>query len=95
MSTRNVWLRSTMPGGFPAFVFVDFLGRRWRVHHCGHPTAHRPFSVWRPDGEPVPGPTGNAWERSSAARAEVERLARADVLRLIDEAAARVARECA
>lgn len=89
--TRNAWHRLPGPGGLTSHVFVDVLGRRWLVRHCGHPTAHRPFSAYTHDGEPVPQPiTGKAWETSTAAKAHLEELAREDVARLFDEAAARV-----
>lgn len=53
----------------------------WKLNHCGHPTALRPWALYAPDGRMVlrgaehGDPTkGAAWERLDAAMALVARV---------------------
>lgn len=44
----------------------------WRVRHCGHPTAHRPWRLIDPEGETVRTPDGLAWTHLPDAKKAAE-----------------------
>ena len=45
----------------------------WQIRHCGHPTALRPYQLFRPDGSEVRAPNGLAWQKLAHAAAEAQR----------------------
>ena len=46
----------------------------YRVIHCGHPTALRPYYIESPDGKTILAPNGLAFPRLAEAKAAVEKL---------------------
>lgn len=57
---------------FPSYTLGD---TRWRVCHCGHPTALLPYYGVRPDGRMVLAPNGRAFQYLWDAQFTVEDLA--------------------
>ena len=58
---------------------------RWRVRHCGHPTAHRPWMVWSPEGLAMLTEAGLAWSHLADAKAAVEAILRGEATTREDE----------
>jgi len=65
------WTRVDGGKGKLGAVWVHRAG--WELRHCGHPTAHYPWSLYNPAGETVAAPNGRAWPNlEMAARWVVE-----------------------